>query len=209
MKVQVIRSKKQPPRFYVNLPLPLAAALGIEGARRCTGSCCTGPNCGSGDRTRGRRTRAKTRFSGPFRVFQQNQLYRSDPFAFVRNGLAPPLGERRAATRWRWNSGGARCATGPRRPRGRPTPAPPARPQPRRPHRSQQRHGRDVGHEDHGQHPREHAAEPSVGERRLRDARDVEQVVVPPHRALDANRPEGHGREHEHERVMDGDAARA
>jgi hypothetical protein len=31
MKVQVIRSKKQPPRFYVNLPLPLAAALGIEG----------------------------------------------------------------------------------------------------------------------------------------------------------------------------------
>lgn len=31
MKVQVIRSKKQPPRFYVNLQLPLAAALGIEG----------------------------------------------------------------------------------------------------------------------------------------------------------------------------------
>lgn len=31
MKVQVIRSKKQPPRFYVNIPLPLAAALGIEG----------------------------------------------------------------------------------------------------------------------------------------------------------------------------------
>ena len=31
MKVQVIRSKKQPPRYYVNIPLPLAAALGIEG----------------------------------------------------------------------------------------------------------------------------------------------------------------------------------
>jgi hypothetical protein len=31
MKVQVIRSKKQPPRFYVNIPLPLAAALEIQG----------------------------------------------------------------------------------------------------------------------------------------------------------------------------------
>ncbi len=31
MKVQVIRSKKQPPRYYVNIPVPLAAALGIEG----------------------------------------------------------------------------------------------------------------------------------------------------------------------------------
>jgi hypothetical protein len=30
MKVQVIRSKKQPPRFYVNIPLPLAAALDLE-----------------------------------------------------------------------------------------------------------------------------------------------------------------------------------
>lgn len=29
MKVQVIRSKKQPPRFYVNIPLPLAAALDL------------------------------------------------------------------------------------------------------------------------------------------------------------------------------------
>ncbi|HEX9596127.1 MAG TPA: hypothetical protein VF982_04550 [Anaerolineales bacterium] len=31
MKVQVIRSKKQPPRYYVNIPLPIAAALEIEG----------------------------------------------------------------------------------------------------------------------------------------------------------------------------------
>lgn len=31
MKVQVIRSKKQPPRFYVNIPLPVAAALEIRG----------------------------------------------------------------------------------------------------------------------------------------------------------------------------------
>jgi hypothetical protein len=31
MKVQVIRSKNQPPRFYVNIPLPLAAALEIQG----------------------------------------------------------------------------------------------------------------------------------------------------------------------------------
>jgi len=31
MKVQVIRSKKQPPRFYVNIPLPVAAALEIQG----------------------------------------------------------------------------------------------------------------------------------------------------------------------------------
>lgn len=30
MKVQVIRSKKQPPRFYVNIPLPLAAALDLQ-----------------------------------------------------------------------------------------------------------------------------------------------------------------------------------
>ncbi len=31
MKVQVIRSRKQPPRCDVNIPLPLAAAVGIEG----------------------------------------------------------------------------------------------------------------------------------------------------------------------------------
>ena len=30
IKVQVIRSKKQAPRFYVNIPLPLAAALRLE-----------------------------------------------------------------------------------------------------------------------------------------------------------------------------------
>jgi hypothetical protein len=30
MKVQVIRSQKQPPRFYVNIPLPLAAALDLN-----------------------------------------------------------------------------------------------------------------------------------------------------------------------------------
>jgi hypothetical protein len=31
LKVQVIKSKKQPPRFYVNIPLPLAAALDLQG----------------------------------------------------------------------------------------------------------------------------------------------------------------------------------
>jgi hypothetical protein len=31
IKIQVIRSKKQSPRFYVNFPLPLAAALDLEG----------------------------------------------------------------------------------------------------------------------------------------------------------------------------------
>jgi hypothetical protein len=31
MKVQVIKSQKQPPRFYVNIPLPLAAALDLRG----------------------------------------------------------------------------------------------------------------------------------------------------------------------------------
>lgn len=31
MKVQVIKAKKVPPRFYVNIPLPLAAALDLEG----------------------------------------------------------------------------------------------------------------------------------------------------------------------------------
>ena len=30
VKVQAIRSKKQAPRFYVNIPLPLAAALDLE-----------------------------------------------------------------------------------------------------------------------------------------------------------------------------------
>ncbi len=30
IKVQAIRSKKQAPRFYVNIPLPLAAALDLE-----------------------------------------------------------------------------------------------------------------------------------------------------------------------------------
>ena len=30
IKVQVIRPKKQAPRFYVNIPLPLAAALAIQ-----------------------------------------------------------------------------------------------------------------------------------------------------------------------------------
>jgi hypothetical protein len=31
LKIQVIKSKKQPPRFYVNIPLPLAAALDLQG----------------------------------------------------------------------------------------------------------------------------------------------------------------------------------
>ena len=31
IKVQVIRSKKRAPRFYVNFPLPLAAALDLQG----------------------------------------------------------------------------------------------------------------------------------------------------------------------------------
>ena len=30
MRVQVIRSKSREPRFYVNIPLPLAAALDLE-----------------------------------------------------------------------------------------------------------------------------------------------------------------------------------
>ena len=30
MKVQVIRSQRRPPRFFVNLPLPLAAALDVQ-----------------------------------------------------------------------------------------------------------------------------------------------------------------------------------
>jgi hypothetical protein len=31
LKIQVIRSKNQAPRFYVNIPLPLAAALDLSG----------------------------------------------------------------------------------------------------------------------------------------------------------------------------------
>jgi hypothetical protein len=34
IKVQVIRSRKQAPRFYVNFPLPLAAALDLRGGER-------------------------------------------------------------------------------------------------------------------------------------------------------------------------------
>ena len=30
IKVQVIRAREQAPRFYVNIPLPLAAALDLE-----------------------------------------------------------------------------------------------------------------------------------------------------------------------------------
>jgi hypothetical protein len=30
MKVQAIKSRKQAPRFYVNVPLPLAAALDLQ-----------------------------------------------------------------------------------------------------------------------------------------------------------------------------------
>jgi hypothetical protein len=30
MKVQVIKSKRRQPRFFVNIPLPLAAALDLE-----------------------------------------------------------------------------------------------------------------------------------------------------------------------------------
>ncbi len=30
IKVQAIRSKNQAPRFYVNFPLPLAAAIGLK-----------------------------------------------------------------------------------------------------------------------------------------------------------------------------------
>ena len=30
IKVQVIRSRKQSPRFYVNIPLPLAVALDLD-----------------------------------------------------------------------------------------------------------------------------------------------------------------------------------
>ena len=30
MKVQVIRSQRRPPRFFVNVPLPLAAALDLS-----------------------------------------------------------------------------------------------------------------------------------------------------------------------------------
>ena len=29
MKVQIIRSRRRPPRFFVNVPLPLAAALDL------------------------------------------------------------------------------------------------------------------------------------------------------------------------------------
>ena len=31
LKVQVIRSKNQAPRFHLNFPLPLAAAIGLQG----------------------------------------------------------------------------------------------------------------------------------------------------------------------------------
>jgi hypothetical protein len=33
IKVQVVRSKTQAPRFHVNVPAPLAAAIGLEGGQ--------------------------------------------------------------------------------------------------------------------------------------------------------------------------------
>jgi hypothetical protein len=35
IKVQVIRSRKQAPRFYVNMPLPLAAAVDLQAGELC------------------------------------------------------------------------------------------------------------------------------------------------------------------------------
>jgi hypothetical protein len=34
VKVQVVRSKTQAPRFHVNFPMPLAAAIGLEGGEQ-------------------------------------------------------------------------------------------------------------------------------------------------------------------------------
>jgi hypothetical protein len=34
MKVQVIRSRQRPPRFFVNVPLPLAAALDLAAGEK-------------------------------------------------------------------------------------------------------------------------------------------------------------------------------
>jgi hypothetical protein len=34
IKVQVVRSKNQAPRFHVNFPMPLAAAIGLEGGEQ-------------------------------------------------------------------------------------------------------------------------------------------------------------------------------
>ena len=45
MKVQVIKSRKQQPRFYVNIPLPLAAALDLRGREPVNGNCWGGRTC--------------------------------------------------------------------------------------------------------------------------------------------------------------------
>ncbi|MGD1087068.1 MAG: hypothetical protein ABSA47_20215 [Verrucomicrobiota bacterium] len=54
MKVQVIRSKGRATRLFVNVPLPLAAALDLQAGERvrcrrangCAGNCWLVPSCG-------------------------------------------------------------------------------------------------------------------------------------------------------------------
>jgi hypothetical protein len=44
LKIQAIRSKGQNLRFYVYLPMPLAAALGIHGGEESRGNCWNAKN---------------------------------------------------------------------------------------------------------------------------------------------------------------------
>jgi hypothetical protein len=46
MKVQVIRCKGRATRLFVNVPLPLATALGFAGGGNASdGNCWLAPNC--------------------------------------------------------------------------------------------------------------------------------------------------------------------
>jgi hypothetical protein len=79
MKVQAIRSRKQSPRFYVNIPLPLAAAMELEAGeavrwqllsrRELRLARVTAPPAA-------RPAKSRPRKQG---VFQQNRMFRCDP----------------------------------------------------------------------------------------------------------------------------------
>ena len=48
MKVQVIRSKGVAPRFYMNIPLPLAAAIDLAAGEEMQWQLCGGAGYGAG-----------------------------------------------------------------------------------------------------------------------------------------------------------------
>ena len=70
MKVQVINSKRRQPRFFVNIPLPLAAALDLAAASKSNGNSWAARTSAYSDWPR---PRPHQSLKSSRRVFQQNQ----------------------------------------------------------------------------------------------------------------------------------------